>query len=63
MRVFNSVGTAIWQLLVENEELPEIEEHLRSTYDVTRERVHSDLLIFLEELTDRGILVWEKAIS
>ena len=57
VRVFNAVGTAIWQLLVENEGLEKIEEYLSSNYDVTQERVHSDLLAFLEELTDRGILV------
>ncbi len=63
VRVFNSVGTAIWQRLVEEEELAEIEEYLQNKYDVHRERVHSDLLVFLEELTDRGILVWNDMMS
>ncbi len=63
VRVLNTVGTAIWQLLVENEALNVIETHLQSNYDVTQERVHQDLLTFLEELSERGILVWDEQIS
>ena len=63
VRVLNSVGTAIWQRLVEKEDLAEIEAFLQDHYDVTEERVHSDLLSFLEELTERGILVWDDTNS
>jgi hypothetical protein len=63
VRVLNSVGTAIWQRLVENDDLLQIEEYLESHYDVTQQRVHGDLLTFLEELTERGILVWDEAAS
>ena len=62
VRVLNSVGTAIWQRLVDEEGLTEIEEYLQNSYDVKQERAHSDLLSFLEELTDRGILVWNDTI-
>ena len=61
--MLNSVGTTIWQLLVENKDLKTIEQHVESHYDVDQDRVHSDLLTFLEELTERGILVWDSAIS
>ena len=63
VRVLNSVGTSIWQRLVEKEDLTQIEEYLQDHYDVTKERVHSDLLSFLEELTDRSILVWDDTNS
>jgi hypothetical protein len=63
VRVLNSVGTAIWQRLVKKEDLPQIEVYLQDHYDVTKERVHSDLLSFLEELTERGILAWEDTNS
>jgi hypothetical protein len=63
VRVLNSVGTAVWQLLVENEDVSTIEAYLTHNYEVTQERAHGDLLSFLESLTDRGILVWEKATS
>jgi len=62
VRVLNSVGTGIWQRLVEKEDLPEIEGYVQNHYDVTEERVHSDLLSFLDELTERGILVWDDTI-
>ena len=63
VRVLNPVGTAVWQLLVENEDVSAIESYLTLNYDVTQDRAHGDLVSFLESLTERGILVWEKATS
>ena len=57
VRVLNEVGTAIWQLLVQEEGLPAIEQYLTTHFEVTQTRAHDDLLIFLEELTERGILL------
>ena len=56
VRVLNKVGTAIWQLLVQEEEVPAIEQHLTTNFEVTQKRAHDDLLKFLEELAKRGIL-------
>jgi hypothetical protein len=56
VRVLNSVGTAIWQRLVEEEELAGIEEYLQNSYDVKAERVHSDLLSFLTCLGRNGFM-------
>lgn len=63
VRVLNAVGTAVWQLLVEDEDTSAIEFYLTANYDVSQERAHGDLLSFLESLTERGILVWDKATS
>ncbi len=63
VRVLNAVGTAIWRRLVASDELAAIEAYLESSYNVSQERVHDDLLAFLEELTDRGILVSDETIS
>lgn len=62
VRVLNTVGTAIWQLLVENKQLAMIEEYLESNYDVTQERVHADLSTFIDELSERGILLRDNAV-
>jgi hypothetical protein len=56
VRVLNQVGTAIWQLLVQEEEIPAIEQYLTANFEVTRQRAHDDLIMFLEELTERGIV-------
>lgn len=56
VRVLNQVGTAIWQLLVQEEEIPAIEQYLTVNFEVTRQRAHDDLVMFIEELTERGIL-------
>jgi hypothetical protein len=63
VRVLNPIGTAIWQLVVENEDLDSIENHLIENYEVTQERAHEDLLSFIEELFDRGILVPVDVVS
>ena len=56
VRVFNQVGTAIWQLLVQEEEIPAMEQYLTANFEVTQQRAHDDLIMFLKELTERGIL-------
>ena len=56
VRVLNPVGTAIWQLLVQEQDAVAIERYLTDNFDVTPERAHNDLLTFLEELSGRGIL-------
>lgn len=63
VRVLNPIGTAIWQLVVENEDLATIETHLIENYEVNHERAHEDLLSFIGELFDRGILVPVDAVS
>jgi hypothetical protein len=56
VRVLNQVGTAIWQLLVEEMNLAAIEQYLTGNFDVAQARAHDDLLMFIEELSERGIL-------
>ena len=44
VRVLNKVGTAIWQLIIDRQDLPAITQYLESNYEVTRDRAHVDLL-------------------
>lgn len=57
VRVLNATGTAVWKLLLESKDLAAIEAYLGERYEVPRETARADLLAFLDELVDRGILV------
>lgn len=59
VRVLNRVGTVIWQLLIEENNPDDIEEHLVKHFNVTRQHARSDLQIFFNDLTERGVLIWE----
>lgn len=61
VRVLNHVGALIWQLLVDDVEPGEIEDHLVTHFDVSRDRVQEDMGKFFGDLTERGVLVWETA--
>lgn len=63
VRVLNQVGTVIWQLLVEHNSPGDIEEYLVTHYEVTHQRAKSDLKLFFDDLTKRGILTWENQFS
>jgi hypothetical protein len=59
VRVFNGVGTTIWKLLAEEKQVEEIEETIVDQYNVSPEQARTDLQTFLDELTEKGLLVWE----
>lgn len=59
VRVLNGMGTIIWQLLVEQNSPQQIEDHLVAHYDVTRAQARDDMETFFQELTERGVLVWD----
>ncbi len=63
VRVLNHIGTVIWQLLVEENSPEEIEEFLVNHYEVSHEQAKSDLLLFFDDLTERGVVIWEEKIS
>ena len=58
VRVLNGLGTIIWKMLAEKESPQTIHEHIVAHFDVTPEQASQDLEQFLQELTDRGLLVW-----
>ncbi len=59
VRVLNRVGTIIWQLLIENKSPSDIEEYLVTHFKVTRQHAKSDMHVFLNDLTERGVIVWK----
>jgi hypothetical protein len=56
--VLRPMDSVIWQLLVEERPLTEIEGVLSRTLNVSLEQAQSHLRAFLLGLTRQGILVW-----
>ncbi len=63
VRVLNQMGTVIWQLLVEENNTGDIENFLVTNYEVSQQQAKSDLQLFFDDLTERGILIWESQHS
>jgi hypothetical protein len=58
VRVLNGVGTTIWELIDGRRTITDLEAALIAHYDVQPEQAGRDLRTFLEDLTERGLLVW-----
>ena len=52
----DEVGTAIWQVMQEEETLKDVFEVLLKQYDVESEVLEKDLLNFVEELAKSGLV-------
>lgn len=59
VRVLNRVGTIIWQLLIDGNSPTDIETYLISHFEVTRQHAKTDMQKFFDDLTDRGVIIWE----
>lgn len=54
--VFNGVGSWIWEAIDRGVTAPGVVEGLSDRYGVERERITSDLEVFLQALFERGLL-------
>ncbi len=52
----DTVGARVWELVQKPIEVHEIQETIIEEYDVDRARVERDVLVFLERLTDEGLV-------
>lgn len=59
VRVLNGVGTVVWQLLSEEKGIDEIASHLVSQYGISVEQAQDELEKFMNELSQRKMVVWE----
>lgn len=59
IRVLNEVGSHIWQLINGQNNVAAIEAALVARYDVTPEQARRDVRVFLDDLTQRGLLEWQ----
>ena len=57
----DEVGTRIWQLIKETNDLHAIFDTLLGEYDVTEERLQQDLSVLLTEVEGLGLIVLEDA--
>ncbi|MCA9959668.1 MAG: PqqD family protein [Anaerolineales bacterium] len=58
VRVLNGMGTIIWKMLAQEENTQSIHQYLVTHYEVSPEQAQQDLRTFLNDLTERGLLVW-----
>jgi hypothetical protein len=56
--ILQQMDTIIWQCLVEQKSITEIETMLSQRYHISAEQAHTHLQVFLTGLTRRGVLVW-----
>jgi hypothetical protein len=59
IRVLNQAGAMIWQSLMEKKSVAEIQHMLETTFDLSAEQAQEDLLAFLLDLVQRGMISWE----
>ncbi len=52
----NGIGAEIWKKLQEEVSLPELEQHLRTTYSAPPERIRQDLQTFIQRLQALGVI-------
>jgi hypothetical protein len=63
VRVLNHVGTVIWQMLTEQYSVADIVDHLTDYYQVTPIQAQQDVILFLQELNERGLIRWPEATA
>jgi len=53
----NDVGTAIWNFLQQPREVSDVIEHIANNYEVSAEQAEVEILSFLQNLVDKGLVV------
>lgn len=58
VRVLNGIGTVIWLMLTQKQSVADIVSHLVNYYEVTPRQAQQDVVLFLQELHERGLVHW-----
>ena len=53
----NDVGTAVWTFLQQPREVSDVIEHIVDNYEVSPEQAEVEILSFLQNLADKGLVV------
>jgi len=61
--ILHQMDTVIWQLLIEQKNITEIERVLVQRFNLSLEKAHVHLQAFLSGLTKQGVLVWSPSSS
>mgnify|MGYP000047144887 CR=1 FL=1 len=57
----NPVGESVWKAVKNGAELDGIVDHVLAEFEVERERAEKDVIAFLEDAVDRGLLVEDES--
>jgi len=63
IRVLNHVGTKIWQLIVDSHTVEDIEQVLVNQYKLSPQQAKADVSAFLEDLLERGLIIWKTPVQ
>jgi hypothetical protein len=63
VRVLNDTGTVIWLMLTENQPVANIVTRLVNHYHVTPKQAQQDVVLFLQELHERGLVLWPDSLN
>lgn len=56
----NEVGTAVWNFLQQPRQVADVIEYVVNNYEVSADRAEAEILIFLQNLADKGLVVVER---
>lgn len=59
VRMFNTIGSRIWELADGSRTVDEIAAMLAQEYEVTPETAHTSIERFMTELVEKGLLTFE----
>lgn len=59
----DEVGTRMWHALARHRRVEAAAEELLDEYEVAAERLRSDLLAFVEQLADQGLLIVQETAA
>lgn len=60
VQALNGSGALVWQLLDGHNQIGDIVNSVLEQYEVSPEQANHDLQKFLNELTELGLIVWER---
>lgn len=52
----NEIGTFIWETLEEKKDLNSVKEEIISNYEVDEKQVENDILNFIQEVANKGLI-------
>jgi len=52
----NEIGTFIWETLEEKKDLNKVKEEIISNYEVDEKQVENDILNFIQEVANKGLI-------
>lgn len=61
VRLLNATATRIWQMADGTRSVEEIATELTAEFDVDFQQAHQSVVRLLDELSDKGLIVWKSS--